>query len=34
MKAKKKDRRIFKKTANLTRTINVMPSKKRGGECL
>ena len=34
MKAKKKDRRIFKKTANLTRAINVVPNKKRGGGCL
>lgn len=34
MKARKKDRRVFTKTAKLTRKLNVAPRTKRGGVCL
>lgn len=34
MKARKKDKRIFKKTATLTKKVNVAPKTTRGGVCL
>ena len=33
MKARKKDRRIFNKTAKLTRRVNVVSNTSRGGRC-
>ena len=33
MKAKRRDRKIFKRTASLTRKANVSPRVKRGGTC-
>lgn len=34
MKARKKDRRIFRKTALKTKTLNVSRKPMRGGTCL
>lgn len=34
MKAKRRDKKIFKRTASLTRKVNVRPRVKRGGTCL
>lgn len=34
MKARRRDKKIFKRTASLTKKINVAPKVKRGGTCL